>query len=89
LKREVRGEYFFLQMIDPVVPDITYNDMVTAQPFGNTFDVGEIEGQYIKEMFEVTMTPYSYGRAYADVNLLQLSGKKSMINYISVTTCRF
>jgi hypothetical protein len=31
-------------MIDPVVPDITYNDMVTAQPFGNTFDVGEIEG---------------------------------------------
>ncbi|KAJ3627081.1 hypothetical protein MTP99_014488 [Tenebrio molitor] len=54
--------------------DITYNDMVTAQPFGNTFDVGEIEGQYIKEMFEVTMTPYSYGRAYADVNLLQISG---------------
>ena len=48
--------------------------MITAQPFGNTWDVGEIEGQYIKEMFEFMMTPYSYGRAYADVNLLQISG---------------
>ncbi|XP_064212299.1 uncharacterized protein LOC661310 [Tribolium castaneum] len=54
--------------------DITYSDMMTAQPFENTFDVGEIEGKYIKEMFEFSMTPYSYGRTYADVNLLQISG---------------
>ncbi|KAJ3665034.1 hypothetical protein Zmor_000550 [Zophobas morio] len=60
--------------------DITYNDMITAQPFGNTWDVGEIEGQYIKEMFEFMMTPYSYGRAYADVNLLQISGFKIVAN---------
>ncbi|RZC39648.1 uncharacterized protein BDFB_009824 [Asbolus verrucosus] len=54
--------------------DITYNDMMTAQPFGNTFDVGEIEGKYIKEMFEFSMTPYNYQRAYADINMLQSSG---------------
>jgi hypothetical protein len=57
-----------------VVLDITYNDMITAQPFGSTFDVGEIEGKYLKEMFEFTMTPYNYGRAYVDINLLQVSG---------------
>jgi 5'-nucleotidase len=60
--------------------DITYNDMITAQPFGSTFDVGEIEGKYLKEMFEFTMTPYNYGRAYVDINLLQVSGFRLVYN---------
>lgn len=61
--------------------DITYGDLVTAIPFGNTFDVGEIEGVYLKELFEKTITPYSYGRAYINANLLQLSGRYYTKNY--------
>lgn len=49
--------------------------MVTAQPFGNTVDIGEIEGKYLKEMFESTTKEYYVGRIYSSLSLIQLSGK--------------
>lgn len=55
--------------------EITYNDLATAQPFANTIDYGELQGKYIKEFMETAATPYSSKRVYADVNLLQVSGK--------------
>lgn len=48
--------------------------MATAQPFENTFDVGELQGKYIKELLEQTTYSYYYHRLYASVSLLQVSG---------------
>lgn len=55
--------------------DLTYADLVTAQPFGNTVDIGDIQGKYLKELFEFTTKEYNAGRLYSSLNLIQLSGK--------------
>ncbi|KAJ8983904.1 hypothetical protein NQ317_006708 [Molorchus minor] len=60
--------------------DISYADMVTAQPFENTFDVGEMEGRYIREMLEVNTVPYSNRRVYTSLNLMQFSGIQVVFN---------
>ncbi|KAG5884885.1 hypothetical protein JTB14_025049 [Gonioctena quinquepunctata] len=56
------------------IGNITYNDLVTSQPFANTFDIGEIEGKYIKELLEYVAKFYYFGRVYSSLNLLQVSG---------------
>lgn len=50
--------------------------MATAIPFENTFDVGEIQGKYLKALFESTTRRYYNGRVSASVSLLQVSGLK-------------
>lgn len=55
--------------------DITYSDLITAQPFGNTVDIGDIQGKYLKEMFEHTTKEYNVGRTYSSLSLIQLSGE--------------
>ncbi|XP_018574672.1 apyrase [Anoplophora glabripennis] len=65
---------------DIQVGDITYADMVTAQPFENTFDVGELQGIYIKELLEYNTLPYSYGRVYVSLKLMQFSGIQVVMN---------
>lgn len=55
---------------------MTYGDLATAIPFENTIDSGEIQGKYLKELFETTTRTYYYGRVYATVSLLQVSGLK-------------
>nr|XP_023023869.1 apyrase [Leptinotarsa decemlineata] len=60
--------------------EITYNDLVTAQPFGNTIDIGELEGKHLKELLELTTAGYSYGRVFSSLNLLQLSGLQVVYN---------
>lgn len=55
--------------------DLTYADLLTAQPFGNTVDIGDIQGKYLKELFEFTTKEYNAGRLYSSLNLIQLSGK--------------
>lgn len=54
--------------------DITINDLVTAQPFENTIDVGELSGRIIKEFLEYSVTP-SVIRRYQFHEFLQVSGK--------------
>lgn len=39
-------------------------------------DSGEIQGKYLKALFESTTRDYYYGRVYATVSLLQVSGLK-------------
>ncbi|XP_023014357.2 apyrase [Leptinotarsa decemlineata] len=58
------------------IGDITYNDLATAQPFENTFDIGEIEGVHLRELFEYTSLPYRYKNAENRLNILQVSGLK-------------
>ncbi|XP_057652348.1 apyrase-like isoform X1 [Diorhabda carinulata] len=55
--------------------NITFSDLMTAQPFGNTIDYGSIQGKYLKEMFEHGANAVSYtGSTTASLNLLQHSG---------------
>lgn len=53
---------------------ITFNDLVTAQPFENTFDIGELQGKYIEEFLEFATTSFYNYRERFDINLLQISG---------------
>lgn len=55
--------------------------MLTAQPFGNTADVSEIKGVHIKELLETAVSSeYFYGRVYASIKLIQVSGLKYSID---------
>lgn len=54
---------------------MTYADVVTAQPFENTVDIGDIQGKYLREMFEYTTKEYYVGRVYSSLSLIQLSGQ--------------
>ncbi|KAJ8919180.1 hypothetical protein NQ315_012167 [Exocentrus adspersus] len=65
---------------DIQIGNITFADMVTAQPFENTFDVGEIQGKYIKDLLEFNTLPYDYGRAYVSLKLMQYSGIQVVMN---------
>nr|XP_023014359.1 apyrase-like isoform X3 [Leptinotarsa decemlineata] len=62
------------------IGDITYNDLATAQPFENTFDIGEIDGVHLRELFEYTSLPYGYKNAENRLNILQVSGLKIIYN---------
>ncbi|XP_060524942.1 apyrase-like isoform X2 [Cylas formicarius] len=56
------------------IGEITYDDAWVAQPFSNTIDVGEIEGKYLKEIFEEGCPAEEYTDSYSDLNILQVSG---------------
>ncbi|CAH1954430.1 unnamed protein product [Acanthoscelides obtectus] len=56
------------------IGNITFNDMMTAAPFGNTIDIGNMKGIYLKELFERNMFPYTYYGYASGVKLLQYSG---------------
>ncbi|KAG5888870.1 hypothetical protein JTB14_004823 [Gonioctena quinquepunctata] len=51
------------------IGNITYSDMLVSQPFANTYQMGEIEGRYLKEMLE-----------FSTQDLLQVSGMKVVMN---------
>lgn len=53
--------------------DITENDLNTALPYANTFDIGEIRGDKLKEVFETDTILEIDGTV--KVRLLQVSGK--------------
>lgn len=54
-----------------------YGDLAAAIPFGNTVDVGELQGKYLKLLFEsTTYTAHYYEKAYTSIRLLQVSGLK-------------
>ncbi|KAK9711182.1 5prime-nucleotidase, C-terminal domain [Popillia japonica] len=59
---------------------ITYNDLATSSPFGNTVDYAEIQGKDLKDLIETAASPYSSSRVTADVNLLQVSGIRFIID---------
>ncbi|KAJ8967992.1 hypothetical protein NQ314_002526 [Rhamnusium bicolor] len=65
---------------DIQIGNITFSDMVTAQPFENTLDAAELQGKYIKELLEYNTHPYSYGREYSSLKLMQFSGIKVVLN---------
>ncbi|CAH0559286.1 unnamed protein product [Brassicogethes aeneus] len=55
--------------------NITYNDILTANPFGNTVDVSEIQGKYIRQLLERVAAPKLKSRRLnADMRLTQVSG---------------
>ncbi|CAH1954434.1 unnamed protein product, partial [Acanthoscelides obtectus] len=56
------------------VGDITYNDLSTTSPFGDTIDVGEIEGKYLRQLFEDSAEPTFYQGTFTGIKLLQVSG---------------
>lgn len=58
--------------------DITYDDLLTAQPFGNTVNLGDIQGQYLQEMFEFTVQENYTGQGLPSMFLIQLSGKSKI-----------
>ncbi|XP_022902715.2 apyrase [Onthophagus taurus] len=60
--------------------DISFNDLATSQPFGNTVDTGKLQGKYIRELMESAAMPYNSKRVYADVNLIQVSGIRVVID---------
>ncbi|KAJ8967995.1 hypothetical protein NQ314_002529 [Rhamnusium bicolor] len=62
------------------VSDITYNDLVIAVPYKNTFDVVEIEGKYIKELLEYNALPYYNKQKYSSLKLMQFSGIHVVLN---------
>lgn len=59
--------------------DITYSDLETAQPFGNTINLGDIRGQYLQEMFESTVQENYTGQGLPSMFLVQLSGKSKSV----------
>ncbi|KAF7284751.1 hypothetical protein GWI33_021620 [Rhynchophorus ferrugineus] len=56
------------------IGNITYSDVLTAQPFSNTVDFGQLQGKYIKEVLEQTTEQYQTQRVTSDLKLLQVSG---------------
>ncbi|VEN61869.1 unnamed protein product [Callosobruchus maculatus] len=56
------------------IGDITYDDLSTVSPFGDTIDVGEIEGKYLKELFEDSAEPSFYNGKFNGIKLLHVSG---------------
>ncbi|KAF2903611.1 hypothetical protein ILUMI_02575 [Ignelater luminosus] len=62
------------------IGDITFNDLVTTQPFENTFDIGELQGKYIEEFLEFATTSFYNYRERFDINLLQISGIRVVYN---------
>ncbi|CAH1112590.1 unnamed protein product [Psylliodes chrysocephalus] len=63
------------------VGNITFMDMVTAQPFGNTVDFGQIKGKYLKELMEAATKEYYYRRLYSSLNMLQVSGLQIVYDF--------
>lgn len=64
-----------------IISDITFNDLLTAQPFENTIDVGEIEGKYIREALEFGCHDFVNGRSKLYTSLLQVSGMLSLLKF--------
>ncbi|XP_063911898.1 apyrase-like isoform X2 [Zophobas morio] len=63
------------------VGNITYNDIVTAQPFANTIDIGEVTGKHLKEILESSVST-------DNINLLQVSGMQVVYNLTKVEGSR-
>ncbi|XP_030758221.1 apyrase-like [Sitophilus oryzae] len=62
------------------IGDVTYNDLLLAQPFGNTVDFGQIKGKYIKEVLEQGTKEYNNQRVLSDLKLLHVSGAQVVYN---------
>ncbi|XP_063706239.1 apyrase-like [Culicoides brevitarsis] len=59
---------------------ITFNDLLTMVPFGNTLDVVKISGKTLRDVFEhaVDLDSHKYNKVFR--NLLQVSGFKIVYN---------
>lgn len=55
---------------------MTYNDLLTSQPFENMLEVGEIQGKYIKEALEHGTQVFAQRRSTTGMSLLQVSGNR-------------
>ncbi|KAF2890747.1 hypothetical protein ILUMI_15426, partial [Ignelater luminosus] len=53
--------------------NITFSDLILTLPFGNTFDVGEIQGKHLKAALEFAAGNENHWGGY-NMNLLQVSG---------------
>lgn len=53
--------------------DILQEDLSTALPYPNTFDIGEIQGDKLKEVFEYNTIREENGEL--KLRMLQVSGK--------------
>ncbi|XP_023313034.1 apyrase-like [Anoplophora glabripennis] len=64
-----------------IIGNITYNDLSTAIPYNNTFDVAEIQGKHIKELLEYNTLPY-FDSSTDDksLKLMQFAGKLTIIH---------
>ncbi|KAJ8919181.1 hypothetical protein NQ315_012168 [Exocentrus adspersus] len=62
------------------IGNITYNDLITAVPYNNTFDVAEIQGKYIKELLEYNALPLFDTNTDMSLKLLQFSGIHAVLN---------
>ncbi|KAF4521723.1 hypothetical protein B566_EDAN012171 [Ephemera danica] len=47
-------------------PNITYNDLVNSQPFGNTIDTIELQGKDIREILEMSASEFWAYEGYRD-----------------------
>lgn len=70
---EIIRVFFYIFNIFLFFADITQDDLDTALPYENTFDVGEIEGSKLKEVFEYDTISEEDGQIR--LKLLQVSGK--------------
>ncbi|XP_018574618.1 apyrase [Anoplophora glabripennis] len=62
------------------IGNITYNDLIIAVPYKNTYDVVEIEGKYIKELLEYNALPYFDKATDTSLKLMQFSGIHVVLN---------
>lgn len=75
-------------MLSALVTDITFADLIIAQPFSNTVDIIELQGKHILEALEFSVSrPYSRhrgngrhkrdleAREFRGQGFLQMSGK--------------
>lgn len=61
-----------------VFSEITEDDLRTALPHENTYDVGEIEGSKLKDLFEYNSIYEVNGKV--QLRLLQVSGKQNFFS---------
>lgn len=65
-----------------VLSDITEDDLNTALPYENTFDVGQIEGSKLKELFEYNTMFDRDGEIH--LRLLQVSGMSNIFTKVEL-----
>ncbi|CAG9765345.1 unnamed protein product [Ceutorhynchus assimilis] len=59
---------------DIQVGNITYSDLILAQPFANTVDYGELQGVHLKALLEQAGRAFNNQRLMSELSLLQVSG---------------
>lgn len=81
--RNDKKYYIYVCLCDYVIfaVDITYNDLVTCLPFGNTIDIVDVQGRYISQALEHAATAF-VGQQNT-TNFLQVSGRNEKFVFIT------